>query len=162
MESQLETLQLIAELALGLAGFAGVSAAFAGRERVYRPVERIRFLSVLQTSGTTLAGCLAILTLHAAEVGLPTIFRGVALAGLVVSAFLYLPQIRLVFRHAQDPDSTSEPWAVWLSVVHVILLAVLYTYQIVDVSSGWPLLATFSQQLVFGVWMFGRLLLRPN
>lgn len=38
MDSQHEMLQLIAELALGLAGFAGVSSALAGRERVYRPI----------------------------------------------------------------------------------------------------------------------------
>lgn len=162
MNSQLETVQLIAELALGLAGFAGVASAFSGRERVYRPIERIRFVSVLQTSGTTLAGCLAILILHAAGVGQAIILRGVALVGLAATALFYLPQILRVFQHAGDAESTSEPWAVWLSVVHLVVLAGLYAYQIVQVEFVWPILASFAQQLIFGLWMFGRILLRPN
>lgn len=162
MTEDLDTIQLLAELALGLGGFAGVAAAFAGRDRVFRPMERIRFLSILLTSGSTLAGCVLILTLHTADVAPAVIMRVVAGAGLLTTAALYVPQIVLVFRHYSDPDSTSEAWAVGLAVVHVALTSGLFAYQLFQVDSVWPLVAAFSQMLVWGVFMFARLLLRPN
>ena len=53
------SIALYAELALALAGFAGVVSAFAGKERQFRPVERIRLVGLMVFSGTVLAGCLA-------------------------------------------------------------------------------------------------------
>ncbi|MGH0029313.1 MAG: hypothetical protein ACQGVC_05955 [Myxococcota bacterium] len=49
-----EPFALLAELAIALAGFAGVAAAFAGKERAYGPSERLRLFSLFLDSGTIL------------------------------------------------------------------------------------------------------------
>lgn len=54
-----DVLSLYAELALALAGFAGVTSAFAGRDRAFKPTERSRVEAVLMNSAAALAGCLA-------------------------------------------------------------------------------------------------------
>ncbi|MCR9096073.1 MAG: hypothetical protein NXI30_17755 [bacterium] len=152
----------ISELALGLAGFAGVSAAFSGRERAFRPIERIRFLSVLQTSGNTLVGTLALVTLDAAAVSEPVALRLVALLGLAAVAFVYAPQMPAVYRGAAQSDSSSEPWAVRLTLAYLVALTVFYGAQLFRADVAWPVLGAFSLQIAFGVWMFARFLTRPN
>ncbi len=84
----------ISELALGLAGFAGASAAFSGRDRVFQPIERVRSLAVLQRAGNTLVGTLLLITLDSAGIALPSSLRAAAVVvGLAVTAFLYSPQM---------------------------------------------------------------------
>lgn len=48
---QVEILSLIAELALGLAGFTGVAGAFGGRERVYTPADHARIEGIFMLKG---------------------------------------------------------------------------------------------------------------
>jgi branched-subunit amino acid ABC-type transport system permease component len=54
-----DAVELYAELSLALAGFAGVVTAFAGRERAFRPSERMRLVGIVVLSASVLGGCLA-------------------------------------------------------------------------------------------------------
>jgi hypothetical protein len=56
------TFSLHAELALGLAGFAGVTAAFGGRDREYSGARLLRLSGIFQTAGCVLAGSLCVET----------------------------------------------------------------------------------------------------
>lgn len=56
MISLSDAVELYAELSLTL---AGVVAAFAGRERAFRPIERMRLVGMLVLSASVLGGCLA-------------------------------------------------------------------------------------------------------
>ena len=52
------TFALIAELAVGLAGFGGVAAAFGGRDRSYAPVELTRMRALFAHAALVLASSL--------------------------------------------------------------------------------------------------------
>jgi hypothetical protein len=162
LTSPIDALNLIAELSVGLAGFAGVASAFSGRDRDYRPTERIRFLAVLQASGTSMAACLAAVTLDHAGVPTATSFRLVAVAFLLIWIVVYLPLLRQAVILARDSESSSSPAAVVITVAHNLLLFAATLLQIARSDLTWPLIFVLSQQLVFGMWMFGRILMRPN
>lgn len=162
MQSPPEIYSLLAEVAIGLAGFTGVASAFAGRERNFRPMERARLQAVLLGSSSALAGCLALYS--ATSLGL-SYATGAAIAG-GVGIVLTLPVLAVLvpsgIRHRQDPDSTTEKWVIFSVVGYS--LCVLIILGAVVLRSGPPdlLVLGFSLQLLFGLWMFVRLLTRPN
>jgi hypothetical protein len=66
------------------------------------------------------------------------------------------------WRHIKDPDSTTEVWV--LCVVSAYSLALLLLFGTVAAQAVTPdlLVVAFSFQPLFGLWMFVRLLTRPN
>jgi hypothetical protein len=62
----------------------------------------------------------------------------------------------------KDPDSTTEVWV--LFAVSTYGLSLLVLFGTVALQKGDPdlLVVGFSLQLLFGLWMFVRLLTRPN
>ena len=153
---------LYAELALGLAGFVGVVSAFAGRDREFRPTERVRFLAVTLASASVLAGCFAFFTALAAGYEVHHAFRVTGAIGLGVSATGGMPLFVTSWKRASDPDSTSEPWSLYVSLATFILLWSLYGAAMLGQDGFVLLVAGFSIHLLHGLWMFIRLLTRPN
>ncbi len=119
------TFALIAELALALAGFGGVAAAFGGRDRSYAPVEmtRIRVLfshAFLALSTSLLAiGLLFTTTTEAA-------CRWASVAGLLsqtpTSAYL----LRLVYRHTANQDTTPGWHGFLFSLASMVAIPLLF------------------------------------
>lgn len=153
---------LLAELAVAIAGFSGVASAFAGRERVFRPMERTRLQAVLLGSSSVLAGCLALYS--AAGIGFGE--AGAAAIAAVVCILLTLPVpaflVPAALRHMRDPDSTTEVWVLWVVSIYSFVLLVLFGLVAARFAPPSLLVSGFSLQLLFGVWMFVRLLTRPN
>lgn len=83
MISHPDSFSLLAELAMALAGFSGVAAAFSGRDRSYQSTEFIRLVSLFLTSGVVFAGSGAVYVLLLAEVAPPLVFRFVSLAAML-------------------------------------------------------------------------------
>jgi len=156
-----ELFGLIAELAIALAGFAGVAAAFAGRERTFEPTERIRLLALFLNSGTILSGCGGVFILTLAGASADLTFRVVGLAtgflfgtpGVVWSARAY--------QAARDPGSTSETWALHLNSIYVFIVIACCAGTAL-IGSAYLLATAFWIQLVYSLWMFWRLLTRKN
>jgi hypothetical protein len=59
---------LLAELAIAVAGFAGVASAFGGRERSFGPAELIRLKALFQFSALVLTGCFSLAALASAGI----------------------------------------------------------------------------------------------
>jgi len=157
-----DTIALFAELSLVLAGFVGVVSAFSGRERRFRPTELIRLTHVLSCAATILAGSLAFFTSSA---GGFSIAQSLTMAGAVscaVAAVLLLPLTMRAWQSGKDPDSTSERWI--LIAIPVANLSVVLLFGLVTVVENglFPLIGGFSTQLLIGLWIFARLLTRPN
>ena len=157
-----ETISLFAELSLVLAGFAGVVSAFSGRERQFRPTELIRLTHVLSCSATILAGCLGYFTCSA---GGYSVAHSVATAGVASCAFaavLLPPLTQRAWRSGRDPDSTSEPWTLFAIPAVNFCVIFLFGFAAVSETGSFPLIGGFSIQLLVGLWLFARLLTRPN
>jgi hypothetical protein len=157
-----EILPLYAEIAIALAGFVGVVSAFAGREREIRPTERVRFVYVVMCAGSVLAGCLAFFT--AIGGGLDT-FVACQVSGcssLLVTGLVALQTVPGAWRHANDPDSTTESWSLYVATGAILVELLLFGIAILSGGHPLPLLCGFSLQLLLGLWMFVRLLTRAN
>lgn len=153
---------LYAELSIALAGFVGVVSAFAGRDREFRPTERVRFLAVALASASVLAGCFGFFTALAGGCDLALSYKVAGAVSLVISLAAGVPLFVTSWRRARDADSTSEPWSLYVSLVTFLMLWTLYGGAAVTRGGFVLLVAGYSARLLHGLWMFVRLLTRAN
>jgi hypothetical protein len=160
---QLETFTLLAELALGLAGFTGVAAAFGGRDRTYAAIERFRLEGIFLTAAGAMVGSLCVLTLTGA--GRPTTeaYRWASLVSAPVLLFTLLriasPSMLALMR---DPNSSASPWIHALGTTLIAACLFLLAGNFIAWWDAWPLFAAFSLQLTWGLFLFARLLTQRN
>ena len=161
MTSFQEAVDLYAELSLALAGFAGVASAFAGRERAFRPIERMRLVGVVTLSASVLGGCLAYLAASVALLssGQAEIVASLVSLVLLSPLFWLLPRL---WRRARDADSNVDSWSLYLVTVLVIAETLLLSSVGLGFGAGWPLALSFGLQLLQGLWLFFLLLTRQN
>ncbi len=157
-----DTFSLIAELSIGLAGFTGVAAAFGGRERAYQPIERVRLTAVFLISGGALAGCLAIHATAAAGFSAATQFQTAGTICFVITVCGLAVSGSKAIRETRNPESTASAGAVALNFGLTALCLVLYGMSVLQGGVPGPLVGGLSVQLLAGLWIFTRLLTRPN
>lgn len=155
-----DAISLFAELSLGLAGFAGVGAAFAGRNREFLPMERSRLLSIVGLAASVLAGSLAYISVSFESESAS--LRASAAASLVVSLGMWLLLMPGVFRARRGSNAATEKLVFPVSVGLLLVATVLYTSITWRPTSFSLLAATFSLQLLHSLWLFVRLLTRAD
>lgn len=153
---------LFAELALGLAGFAGVVSAFSGRERNFRPAERLRLIALMVLSGIVLAGCLIYVTLSVAGVSDSFSRQATAVVCVVGTAIVAVTMLPELWRRSQDADATVASSSFYLATALIIGSLVLYTIAATSIGMTWMIALAFTLQLLHGLWMFVLLLTRQN
>ena len=156
-----DAVDLYAELSLALAGFAGVVTAFAGRERAFRPIERMRLVGIVALSGSVLGGCLAYIS--ASMAGLSPqhteIAAGVTALVLISPIAVLLPNL---WRRARDPDANVDPWSLYLVTALFLTEVPLLVSAAIGFGHGWQLALSFSLQLMQALWLFFLLMTRQN
>ena len=154
---QTQIFSLLAELALALGGFTGVAAAFGGRDRTYTIAERIRLITIFLSAGGALAGSLCVLTFASAgALGTSTFVWASALgASSQLSHLLLMPR---AYRLAIDPKASAVGSTFALLVTYVAVSLGLLLLNATVWREAWPLVAAFSVQLVWGLWVFSRIL----
>jgi hypothetical protein len=157
-----ETLTLLAELGLGLAGFTGVAATFGGRDRVYSPADRVRIESIFTLTGATIFGSLAALTFSAAGISPATLWMWASLiAGTICTRPTYV-----AFTHgialARDPEVSTSSFIVVLAAAILVGSIGLHLGNLTVWREAWPLFAASSLQLAWGVFLFARILTQRN
>jgi len=153
---------LFAELALALAGFTGVAAAFGGRERAYSQADRARLLSISLSSGAVLAGTLVAWTLAAAGCSAATVFGWSSLAGAFVLVFFFLKVLPHAYSLARDPEASTSPFIAHLGTVVYGAGIFLFAGNFLVWGEAWPLLAGSSIHLGWGIFLFARVLTQRN
>jgi hypothetical protein len=157
-----EALGIYAELSVGLAGFGGVAAAFSGREREFRPAEKLRLDALLLCAGSVFVGCLCFfvaLVFDHPEIQ-ATIYA--AVGSLPITAICFATVVPRAWKAVFDPDATSRPGITSLFTFLLAVTLISYVGVIVTEGSARYLIVGFSVQLAFGLWMFSRLLTRAN
>ncbi len=155
-----DAISLFAELSLGLAGFAGVGAAFAGRSRDFLPMERSRLLSVVSLSASVLAGSLAYVSVSFASESAS--LRASAATSLAVSLGMLLLIVPRLIRARRRSSAESEMWVLPASIGLLVVAILLYAFNTWSPTSFSLLAAAFSLQLLHALWLFVRLLTRVN
>ena len=158
MVEHTDTFDLLAELAIAVAGFAGVASAFGGRDRAFGPAELVRLTALFQYSTLVLAGCFSLASLASAGVGartglaLVSFAEGVALLALAAFA---LPG---AFRIAQSEESTIGGWRLAFVVSGYVVAIPLCLANALLMQREWPLIVVFSILILQSLWFFFRLL----
>jgi hypothetical protein len=157
-----DSIALYAELALALAGFAGIVSAFAGRERQFRPVERLRLEGLMILSGTVLAGCLAYTVGSLAGIDEASVLVITAILCLIPISALLPIKLRELWRRSKDADATVAQWSLYLVSALMLAYMLLFGATIFVPESAWMIALSFSLMLLHGLWMFVLLLTRAN
>ena len=153
---------LVAELALGLAGFAGVAAAFGGKDRSYAPVEIFRLMSLFIVAFLALALSLVTISLLALGFAHSDAYRFASIAGAITQGPAAAFFIYRVFVALRDPDSVTGPGAVAATVFGSSLSLGLFVASALSPETPGFLALALSVQLLFGLWLFTRILLHRN
>ena len=159
---QTETFSLLAELALGLAGFTGVAGAFGGRDRAYSDADRVRLQSIFLAAGSVLVGSLCALTLTAAGWSPGQSYRWGSLpAAAVLMPFFYrvMPQ---AYALARDPDASTSIRVFAFASAQNLVSVCLLAGNFIAWREAWPLVGAFSIQLTWGLFLFARILTQRN
>jgi hypothetical protein len=156
-----DAVELYSELSLALAGFAGVVTAFAGRERAFRPIERMRLIGIVVLSASVLGGCLAYVCASIAGLSGGRAESAAGMVGLLLISPLFrlLPEL---WRRSRDADATVDPWSLYLVTGLFTLQVPLLSAAALGFGNGWQLAMSFSLQLLQGLWLFFLLLTRQN
>ena len=159
---QLSTFELLAELGLGLAGFAGVAAAFGGRARDYGKVDFSRLMVLFSCAGFVVAGSLAVTTLAALGIeGEATVVIVSAATALIVAAAA-VPLLRTAYQNTRDAPDAAPPYVLVIATIFLITFESLLVLNIFKGGKAGLLLAAYSLALIYGLWVFVRLMTRPN
>jgi hypothetical protein len=153
---------LVAELALGLAGFAGVAAAFGGRDRSYAPIENFRLQSLFIHAFLALALSLVTISLLALGFAHSDAYLFASIAGAISQGPVTALFIYRVFVALRDPGSVTGRGAVAATVLGTSLSLGLFVASALSPETPGYLALALSAQLLFGLWVFTRILLHRN
>ncbi len=153
---------MLAELAVGIAGFTGVASAFGGRDRTYAPAERVRIVGIFQYSSCVMVGSLCVLTLTGAGNSAAAVY---AWASAVASLFLLWPTAAggtRTFSLAKDPEVSTTFWLIALNLAQAAAVLGLFVGNLIVWREAWPLIAGFSLQLSWALFLFARIMTHRN
>lgn len=162
MTSSLATFELFAELSLALAGFSGVASAFGGRNREFSPIERGRLDAIFLFSGASLAVSLLVLTLADAGLSDARAYSIACAASGILILGIFCRQVPMVLKLRRDGESTTSRAFIAFAFVYLLALPGAYFWAAIFEQASWPLFAGISSQLLYGLWMFARLLVRSH
>ena len=155
------TFALIAELALALAGFGGVAAAFGGRDRSYAPVEISRLRVLFSHAFLALS-----ISLFAIGLLYTTTAETACLAASIAGVLSQIPTsvyfLRLVYGHTANQETTPGWRGFIFSLAAMVAIPLLFATSIASGGSPAYLIFALSTQLLYGLWIFMRLLIHRN
>jgi hypothetical protein len=119
-------------------------------------------MTLFACAGFVVVGCLAVIVLLALGLEGPRTFVSVSAASALTIALASLPLIRAYVRNNRAmPDRAP----LFVLVIGILVLATCESLLIINVFQGGTsglLLAAFSMPLVYGLWIFARLMTRPS
>jgi hypothetical protein len=158
-----ESLHLIVEASLALAGFAGVITVLAKRgARELPPLYRLSLVNLLATSLGALFSSLAALVMLAAGIGQPLVWRTISGIGLLVTLyFSYRSFVAVVSAGTGERQGRSMAT---LLVINSSLLCVcvVQVWNILYLGEFWPVLLLLVALFAVGCYSFVLLLFSPS
>ncbi len=160
MPDPVETLRILVEASVAMAGFSGVVVVFGRRaEREWSQIERARLANLLTTSFSVLFLSLtALVLLHAGTDPKITWRIGSATWSIIATYVVVLTARRAAQGPRDDPERPNAAWIVLLLGLSgaFVLLSVANA---VTMSEFWPFLAALVWLFALACYSFTRLLL---
>jgi hypothetical protein len=159
-----EALSTASQLAMALAGFAGVVVAFrSGALHQWAPIDKLRLRLLLGNSVVPLLACLVGMLLLSVKPPPIWIWRacsGLALAFAVSFGISTMKGMRAI-RSAEWGIAGTWRFLFYGMGILAIGATLLQVYNVVALNAFWAFFATIVVQLVAGIIQFARLILLP-
>lgn len=157
-----DTFSLLAEVAIAVAGFAGVATVFGGREKRFRDAELLRLRGLFQLSALVLSGCFGIATCQAA--GLSNELAMILVSMILIVAYGLVAmdtpvKATRLYRKKETTISLGALAGAWSIYVFGLPLLTINTFFL---QQEWPLILLFSLSILQSIWTFYRLVTRVN
>ncbi len=153
---------LLAEVAIAIAGFAGVASAFGGREKQYRDAELLRIRGLFELSALVLIGCFGIAVVHASGMSKQQAISLVSLTLVLAYGMVVFDVPLKAIKLYRNGESTVTVGALATAFsVYVIGLPLLAANMFV-MREEWPLILVMSLSILQSIWSFYRLVTRGN
>ena len=157
-----DTFYLLAEVAIAVAGFAGVATVFGGREKRFRDAELLRLRGLFQLSALVLAGCFGIASGQAAGLSNEQTMSLVSMILVVAYGLVVMDApvkaIRL-YRKKETTVTLGALIAAWSLYVFGLPLLTINAFLL---RHEWPLILLFSLSILQSIWSFYRLVTKVN
>jgi len=108
------------------------------------------------------AGSLAILTFASYGINDATNYLIVSAALALILGFAGVPLLLAAYRTVKDPKIVAPTWVFVAGIFYLVTIEALYVQCLFKGGESSPLIAAFSLSLVYGLWMFTRLMVRHN
>ena len=159
-----EALSTASQLAMALAGFAGVVVAFrSGALHEWAPIDKLRLRLLLSNSVVPLLACLVAMLLLSVKPPPPWIWRacsGLSLALMVPFGLSTMKGVRAIQSGGLSIVGTSRLLLHGLGIL-ALVATLLQVYNVVVLNAFWAFFATIVVQLVAGILQFVFLILLP-
>jgi hypothetical protein len=159
-----EALSTASQLAMALAGFAGVVFAFrSGALHEWAPTDKLRLRLLLSNSVVPLLACLIAMLLLSVKPPPPWIWRacsGLSLALMVPFGLSTMKGVRAIQSGGLSIVGTSRLLLHGLGIL-ALVATLLQVYNVVALNAFWAFFATIVVQLVAGILQFVFLILLP-
>ena len=162
LTEQVDTFHLLAEIAIAIAGFAGVASVFGGREKQYRDAELLRIRGLFQLSALVLVGCFGIALFDAAGISNEETISLISMILVLAYGLVALDAPLKALKLYGDSGSTVTTgslvtvWSLYVFGLPLLLANLLVVRQ------AWPLILLFSLSILVSIWSFYRLVTRVN
>lgn len=156
------TFHILAEVAIAIAGFAGVASVFGGREKQYREAELLRIRGLFELSALVLIGCFGISVVQAAGMSKPEAISFVSLVLILAYGLVVLDVPLKAIKLYRKRESTVTVGALITAFsVYVVGLPLLGVNMLL-LRQEWPLILVMSLSILQSIWSFYRLVTREN
>jgi hypothetical protein len=162
MIEHLDTFHSLAEIAIAIAGFAGVASVFGGRDKQYREAELLRIRGLFQMSALVLLGSFGIFVGQASGMSNQQTISLVSLVLIVAYGMNILDVPLKAKRLYRTPGSTVTVGALVILFSLYIFGLPLLVANLLVIRQEWPLILLLSLTILQSIWAFYRLVTREN
>lgn len=153
---------MLAEIAIAVAGFAGVATVFGGREKRFREAELLRLRGLFQISALVLIGCFALASINAAGMYNEKTIALVSMILLVAYGLTLLDVPLKAINLYREKSSTVTVGSLVAAFSLYVLGLPLLMINVFFLRQEWPLILLFSLSILQSIWQFYRLITKEN
>jgi hypothetical protein len=157
-----EIFQLLAEMAIAVAGFAGVATVFGGQDRSFSTAEILRLRALFQFSALIIFCCLGLIAMDASGMSRELSVLYISIAAVLTTIWCALDVPLKATKLRGDLDSSITPLSLLIGFSPSVICVPLLSINALLLRQEWLLITVFSYYILLTLWSFYRLLVNRS
>lgn len=126
--------------------------------RTYEHADYLRLFGIFVAAGSVLAGSLVVVALASAGVAHQNTYFWATIATAALLSPNVYPLIPASVGLVRDPEASTRAWVFSIILGSFVICSGLLILNLLHWRAAWPLIATFSIQISYGLFLFARML----